>query len=226
MKLEDVFKTSENGTLTYEQFLQAAGDAKFVDLKEGGYVSVAKHESEVSGKDKQIEDLNKNLADRDKDLANIKKQLEDAGQDAEKLSTLSTEFSTLQEKYKNETKAFETRLQEQAREFAIREYAANKKFTSDAAKRDYIRTMKESSDVKLSKGGELVNTDIFDADYIKANEASFVKETPAPAPAPNPEPKPQFVGATPGGQTPPPKTPSLSEMMQMANTNPEVAQNF
>lgn len=227
MKIEDIFKLNETGTLTYAQFQEAAKDAKFVDLKEGGYVSQAKFDSELSTKNKQIEELNTTIADRDKDLEGIRKQLEDAGQDADKLSTLSTEFSTLQKKYDEDKKAYEAKLSSQSREFAIKEYASTKKFTSDAAKRDYIHQMKESSEVKLSKGGELVGMDTFDADYVKANETAFVRDVPEPTPAPAApaEPKPQFVGTTPGVE-PAPKKPSLSEMMQMANENPGAVINF
>ena len=40
MELKKVFEAAENGTLTYEQFEEAAKNAgaKFVDLSEGGYV--------------------------------------------------------------------------------------------------------------------------------------------------------------------------------------------
>ena len=42
MNVKELFDKAENGTLTYEQFLSAAGEAKFVDLSEGKYVSKQK----------------------------------------------------------------------------------------------------------------------------------------------------------------------------------------
>lgn len=179
MKIEDIFNGAEGGTLTLEQFSAAAtkGGAKFVDLSEGGYVSQSKHTSELSAKDKQIDTLNDTIAERDKDLAGLKQQLTDAGNDAEKLSTLSTEFSTLQEKYENDTKAYQSQLASQAREFAIKEYAATKKFTSAAARRDYIKSMQDAEEVKLSKKGILTGTEQFDTDYSTENADAFVTES-------------------------------------------------
>ena len=174
MKIEDIFKDAE--TLTLEEFQAKAkeGGANFADLSEGKYVSVSKHNSEIQAKDDQISTLNDTLSERDKDLASLKDQLKDAGNDAEKLSTVSADLSALQSKYEEDTKAFQTKLDNQAREFAIKEHAATKNFTSNAAKRDYIASMQSSEDVKLKKG-ELVGVKDFDEAYSKDNEEAFIK---------------------------------------------------
>ncbi len=230
MKIEDIFKDAPEGKLTLEQFNEAVakGNAKFVDLAEGGYVSQMKHESEVQSKDEQIKTLQDTLTQRDTDIADIKKQLEDASKnDGEKLSEVSTQLSDLQKKYEEDTKSYETKLSNQAREFAIKEYAADKKFTSKAAKEFYIKSMTESEDVKFNKKGQLVGMEDFDSDYMTNNADSFVVD-PAPEPQPEPQPdapKPSFGAPTPG-PNPTPAKPSLTEMMKAKNDNPDMQVSF
>lgn len=230
MKIEDIFKEATEGTLTLEQFNEIAGkgNAKFVDLAEGEYVSKMKHDSEVQSRDEQIKTLKGTITQRDTDIAEVKKQLEDASKnDNEKLSEVSSQLSDLQKKYEEDIKSYETKLASQARENAIKEYAADKKFTSGAAKREYIHAMMDSEDVKFNKKGQLVGMEEFDTDYIANNEDSFVKDEPAPEPAPTPtEPKPSFGGQpTPGAQPENPK-PSLSDMMKAKNENPDMVVSF
>lgn len=202
MKIEDIFKDAE--TLTLEEFQAKAkeGGANFADLSEGKYISVSKHNSEIQAKDDQISTLNDTLSERDKDLSNLQGQLKDAGNDAEKLSTVSSELSNLQAKYDADTKAYQAQLDRQARDFAIKEHAATKQFTSDAAKRDYIRSMQDSEDVKLKKG-ELLGIKDFDEAYSKDNETAFIKEeNKEPDKQTEPQPGnstlPMFAQQTPG----------------------------
>lgn len=230
MKIEDIFKDAPEGSLTLEQFNEIAskGKAKFVDLAEGGYVSQMKHDSELQGKDEQITSLKDTITQRDTDIANIQKQLEDANKnDGEKLSEVSTQLSELQKKYEDDTKSYEAKLASQAREFAIKEYAADKKFTSAAAKQYYIESMTKSEDVKFNnKKGQLTGTEDFDTEYIAANADSFVKDPkPEPEPAPDPTPKPTFGGSTPGAN-PQPTKPSLTELMKAKNDNPDMNVSF
>lgn len=219
MKIEDIFKDAENGALTLEQFQAKAkeGGANFTDLSEGKYISIAKHSSEVQAKDEQISTLNDTLSERDKDLASLQSQLKDAGNDAEKLSTVSADLSALQVKYEEDTKAFQNKLDKQARDFAIKEYAATKKFSSSAAKRDYITSMQNSEDVKMSKKGTLTGIAEFDDVYSKENEDAFVKEDVKPESNNNQQGQqfnsnlPMFAQPTPGesGQNDGPKTESF-----------------
>ena len=47
--LQGIFNkaTTENKALTYEEFIQLAGDSKFIDLRDGGYVD--KNRSRAAG---------------------------------------------------------------------------------------------------------------------------------------------------------------------------------
>lgn len=223
MNITEVFNGAES--LTLEQFNEIATSkgAKFVDLSEGGYVSERKFNSELASKDKQIETLNNTLSERDTDLEAVKTKLAEAGNDADKLTELSGQLTALQSKYDEDTKSYQAQLSQQAREFAVKEYASTKQFTSSAAKRDYIEQMLKAEDVKFNKKGQLTGMEDFDADYANDNADAFVVES-TPEPEAPKEPKPQFAAPTPGTEAP--KKPTLSEMMQAKNENPEMAINF
>lgn len=222
MKIEDVFNGNES--LTFEQFKSKMGEAKFVDLSEGGYVSKRKYDDDISAKAKEIETLNGTISTRDTDLAELKKKLEEAGTDAEKLTTLNNQFTELQGKYDADVKAYKAQLAKQSYEFAAREYANKQKFTSEAARRDFIRELNEAG-LKMDKNG-IMGADDFRKTYEEKNSDAFIKD-PAPNPAQNDPPKqtPQFVGSTPGDPSSQPKM-TLSEMMKAKNENPNLSVNF
>ncbi len=103
-------------------------------------------------------------------------------------------------------------MEEQEYEFAVKEYANGKEFSSQAAKRDFVRSL---LDEKLKmKSGTIIGADDFAKAYAEENADAFVTKT-EPTPAAPKETKPQFVGSTPGATQP--KTPSLTELMKMAN---------
>lgn len=197
MTLKELFATAEDGTLTFEQFETAAkqAGAKFIDLSEGEYVSKHKHEDELAAKDAQINTLNETISNRDTDLKNLGKQLETAGTDVTKLKDLESKFNELQKTYKADTANYKQQLENQAYEFAVKEFANNEKFSSNAAKRQYISEM-VSAKLKMDEKG-IIGGDDFLARYKESNADSFVIEQPAPAPEP---PKPTFVQPT--GQPP------------------------
>jgi hypothetical protein len=176
MKIQEVFDNAENGTLTYEQFAEAAkaNNANFVDLKEGGYVSVAKHNDELASKDKEIEMLNSTVSTRDTDLDGLKKQLEAAGADASKLEELTKNLNDLQAKYDGETKSYKEQLKKQAYEFAVKEFANSKTFSSAAAKRDFTQQMLAKG-LKL-EGDKIIGADDFVKLYSAENEDAFMHE--------------------------------------------------
>lgn len=179
MELKKVFETGENGTLTYEQFMEIANKekAKFVDLSEGKYVSSAKYTDEIAAKDKEIETLNSTINTRDTDLTSLKKQLEEAGVDAGKLKELTDSLSTLQSKYDTETKSYKDQLKKQAYEFAVKDFANTQKFTSSAAKREFIRSMIDA-ELKMDKDSTIMGAQDFVTSYAKDNSDSFVTEDP------------------------------------------------
>lgn len=200
MDLKELFGQAENGTLTYEQFMELAksSNAKFVDLSEGGYVSKNKYDSELEAKAKEIETLNGTISTRDTDLTALKKQLEEAGADTTKLNELTAQFQNLQSKYDTDSKNYKKQLQEQAYEFAVREFAGTKNFSSNAAKRDFIQSM-------IAKQLKMENNSILGADdfvkmYTEANQDAFITDIDLDDYEPNHDDKPQFVGSTPGAE--------------------------
>lgn len=201
MKLLEL-ATKEDGTLTAESIEAAIkeNNVKFADLNEGNYVSRRKYDDDLKAKDTEISGLNDTLKSRDIDLSNLQTKLTEAGTDAEKLSTLSTDLSTLQTKYDEDTKALQTQLANQARDFAIREYAGTKNFTSAAARRDYIASMQKSDSIRLDKNGALKGVSDFDEDYGKENADAFVveNENSGVNDSINELPLPQFAAATQG----------------------------
>ena len=216
MNIKDIFDKAENGTLTFAQFEEIAKNdgAKFTDLSEGKYVSKSKYDDDLGAKDTSISQLNDTIAQREKDLADLQTKLNDAGTDATKLSELQANFDSLQTKYAEDTKAYQQQLEDQKYDFAVKEYANGIEFTSQAAKRDFVRAMREE---KLKMKGEmLIGADDFKTSYGADNSDAFVVKQAEPSnPTPNQGSKPQFVGTTPGGQEQ--KKPSLSDMMRAAN---------
>lgn len=196
MKLKEIFDNAD-GALTWEQFesLLPKG-VKFVDLSEGEYVSKSKYEDDLSAKDNEIATLNTNITSRDTDLADLQKRLESAGVDAEKLASVSTDLSTLQTKYENDTKAYKEQLKKQAYEFAVKEYASGKKFTSNAAKRDFISSM-IAKGLKMDNG-TILGAEDFAKTYSESNADAFVSEV-EPEPI---APLPTFVAPTQGSEPP------------------------
>lgn len=177
MEIKELFDKAENGTLTYEQFEAAAkeGKAKFVDLSEGKYVSTNKYNDDIAAKAKEIETLNETITTRDTDLAGLKQQLADAGADATKLQEVTDSLAGLQTKYDNDTKAYKDQLKKQAYEFAVKEFASGKKFTSNAAKQYFIQSMIKE-DLKMDKEGKIMGADDYVTSFSKDNDDAFVKE--------------------------------------------------
>lgn len=191
MNLKDIFDKAENGVLSYEQLTAAIteGKAKFVDLSEGGYVDKQKYTDDLAARDTRITTLDNTLKTRDADLADLRTQLENAGTDATKLNDLTTQLSDLQKKYDDDTAAYQKRLQDQAYKYAVNEFADKQKFTSQAAKRDFIATMM-AKEFKMENDVIIGATDFVTA-YTKENADAFVKEDDTPG-----TPKPHFVNPT------------------------------
>lgn len=211
MTVKELFDKAENGTLTWEQFQTAMGEAKFVDLSEGHYVSKQKYDDEIAQKDKRIEDLTTTIGTRDTDLATLQQTLKDAG-DIEALKNASKNLADLQKKYDKETKDYQNQLKKQAYEFAVKDFANSKNFSSNAAKRDFIQSML-AKNLSL-EDGRIIGAEDFVQMYSKDNEDAFKKSE-----EPKKEPKPQFAQGTEKKE---PQKLSLSEMMKMKNDNPDV----
>ena len=211
MTIKELFDKAENGTLTYEQFMTAAGTAKFVDLTEGQYVSKQKYTDELGQKDKQIQTLSETITARDTDLAALQTTLKDAG-DIEALKKASADLAELQKTYAKDTKQYQAQLKQQAYEFAVRDFANGKQFSSKAARRDFEQAMKAK---KLPyEDGRIIGAEDFVTMYTAENADAFVVEKPAP-----PAPVPTFVQPT---NNPNNDRPTLSQLMAMANNGQQV----
>lgn len=218
MTIEELFKKSESGTLTYDQFHKLAKEsgANFTDLGEGKYVSKNKYEDDIKAKDSTIETLNGTITTRDKDLADLKGKLEAAGTDADKLASLTGEFNSLQTKYDNDIKSYQDRLSKQAYEFAVKDFASSKKFTSNAAKRDFINSM-IAKELKMDNG-KILGADDFVTSYSVDNADAFIVEKAEPAPETTP--KPSFVSPTPGANPPADNTGGFANAFHFTGVRP------
>ena len=190
--MEFLKKLFESGALTWEQFSAACNEKgyKLADLSTGNYVAKKKYEDELATKDGTINELNTQISTRDTDIANLKKQLEDGSTDsATKLAEVTAQLSKLQGDYETTKSEYEGKLSAQAYEFAVKEFASTKNFTSSAARRDFIKEMIASN--LTMKDNKILGADDFVATYTKENADAFVTEEPDPNPA-HPDPKPTF----------------------------------
>ena len=219
MKVKELFDKAENGVLTWAQFEEAAkaAGAKFTDLSEGQYVAKNKYDDEIASRDNQINTLNDTIASRDTDLSDLKAKLEAAGADTSKLAELTTQFGNLQSKYDTDTKTYKEQLKKQAYEFAVKDFANGKKFTSQAAKRDFIQSM-IAKELKMEKDS-ILGADDFVTAYTKDNADAFVAETPPEDPKPTP--KPTFVTPTPGSDPTPPESNAFTSAFNFVGVRPK-----
>lgn len=190
--LKELFEKAEGGTLTYEQLVALAPEAKFVDLSGGDYVSTQKYNDELAKRDTRITSLDETVKARDTDLQNLRTQLEAAGTDATKLTDLTTKFDELQKQYDKDTKAYQKQLKDQEYRFAVTEFSNQQKFSSKAAKKQFEAEMYEKK-FAVENGVILGATD-FLAAYRAENEDSF--EADKAEPETPPAQKPHFVDST------------------------------
>lgn len=201
--LKDVFGEE---ALTFEQFTgKVTGKGlKLADLSTGGYVDKKKFDDAVSTKDTSIADLQKQLTERDNDLKNLKAQLADGTKDNEtKIADLTSQVTKLQTDYKTAKQEWETKLNEQAYNFAVREYAGTKQFTSEAAQRDFISQMLAA---KLTlDGNTIIGATDFETKYRAENAKAFVVDNPDPnnnEGGADPNKKPLFIQPSAKGSAP------------------------
>lgn len=221
------FFEQAGGSLTYdelESMIKESG-SKFVDLTDGNYVAKNKYENEVQTLNAQIEALNGTIGTRDTDLADLKAKLEASGADSDKIASLTKDFEALQGKYNEDTKAYEEKLRKQSYEFAVREFANSKDFSSKAAKRDFVQTMINEG-LKM-KDGQIIGADDFVSHYKEENSDAFFEnaddwyegdyEDEADY---TPEYQPQFVAPTPGGEPVHDATQAFTEAFHFTGVRP------
>lgn len=184
----------EKGAITWEQFQQGVADKgyKLADLSSGNYVSKHKYDDDVKSRDTTIEDLNAQITKRDTDISGLQEQLTKSGADNKtKVSDLTKQLEQLQADYSNEKQAYEKRLNKQSYEFAVREFANTQKFSSNAAKRDFISEM-IGQNLQM-KDNTILGADDFVKLYQEKNSDAFIKPEEQ---KPEEEKKPQFVKPT------------------------------
>lgn len=196
---------------------------RFADLSEGGYVSVDKFNAQVNGLNQQVKDLQGQITQRDTDISGLQEKLTAASADASKLAEVQTQLTGLQAKYTKDQKDWEAKTAKQRKEFMVRERANGLKFSSDAAKRDFLGQA-NVKDFQLD-GETLIGYNEFFDKYKAENPTAFVEEKPAdPPPADPPAPKPTIV--LPGNSGGAPSGKSLVEMMKAKNANPDMVVSF
>ena len=197
---------------------------RFADLSEGGYVSVDKYNSQIGTLSQQVKDLQGQITQRDTDISDLQGKLTAAQADATKLTEVQTQLTGLQTKYTKDQQTWAEKVAKQRKEFMVRERAGDLRFSSAAAKRDFIGQA-NGKDFQLD-GETLMGYEDFLAKYRAENPGALIDEQP-PAPTPDPapaKPKPDIV--LPGHATPPGKGKSLSEMMKAKNENPDMVVSF
>lgn len=177
----------DNGALTWDEFSKKVTENKFkiADLATGNYVDKRKYEDAVSSRDTTIADLNGQITTRDDDIAKLQKQLESSNGDSNtKINDLTKQLQDLQTSYAQTKDDYEKRISKQNYEFAVKDFANTKKFTSQAAKRDFINEM-------INKNLQLENDKIIGADdfvklYQENNVDAFLVEKQTNEHKPNP----------------------------------------
>lgn len=197
---------------------------RFADLSEGGYISRSKYDDKVGSLTQQVSDLQGQITQRDTDLQGLNAQLTAAQADAGQLAEAQKQLASLQSKYDKDSKVWEAKNAQQAYEYEIRSRANELKFTSTAAKKEFIR---EAIAQQFKQDGDvLMGYTDFVTKYQTSDPGAFVKDTPEPTPAPTPEPTPAPTIVLPGKSTPAPKKMTLSELMKLKNANPNLEINF
>ena len=211
----------KDGALTYDELLTAVKEAKMnvVDIADGSYVSKTKFDNKVNALSQQVTDLQEQVTQRDTDLAGLNEKLTAAQADASKLSEAQTELTGLQSKYETDKQEWEAKSARQAYEFMVRERANALKFTSPAAKRDFIGQANEKG-FKVD-GESLLGYDDFVTKYTADNPGALVEEKPAGDPTPTP---PTIVIPNNGPKVSQKK--GLMEMMKAKNENPSMVVDF
>lgn len=185
MNLKDIFK---DGSLTFEQFDEACKKAnvKFEDVSSGAYVSKNKYDDDIKQRDTRIQTLTDTVTARENDINGLNDKItQSEGTYKTTLEDVKTQLSTLQGQYDTEKQNYQKQLAEQKYEYAVRDYANNKKFTSNAAKRDFISSMIAK---KLSmEEDKILGADDFTTSYSAENADAFVVEKQEPD-----KPLPQF----------------------------------
>ena len=233
--LKKLFPANEDGTpkaMTFEE-LEAAISAdkgiSLVNLKDGGYVSQDKFDrkqQELAQAQSSIETLNGTIAKNTTDLEELQNQIKAAEGDASKIAALTSQVAQLQtdaktaaDKYEAQQKDFQSQLEKQANEFAIKTKVGGLKFSSASAKRAFTQDILNAG-LKVD-GENVLGFDDYVAKYkAEIDPDAFAKEEDPKEPEPkNQTPPPIFSGGTHNG-TGAGKDNDFSNLFHFTQVNP------
>lgn len=201
MKREDVSKIFTGAT---EEQINAILDINSKDIGNA--------KAKTDTLNDQIATLNEQIKQRDADLTAMREKLTAAQADAGKLTEAQTALADLQAKYAADQKDWEAKQAAQAYEFAVKSKAGELKFSSNAAKNDFVRNAIEKG-MKMD-GDTILGFDDFMKKYKEADPSAFVPDEPE---------KPAPTITVPGKNTPPAGgTMTLMEAMQRANAGEKI----
>ena len=193
-KLEFLKELFDNGPLDFAAFSKAVSEKGFnlADLSQGEYVSRSKYDTDVGKYKGQAEDLTAQITKRDSDLKDLNTALTAAQADASKYAEAQSQLATLQTTYAGEKAAYEQRLKDQDYSFRVKEAAGGLKFSSKAAKNEFIR---QATEKKFKVDGETL---VGYQEFLKAVPNRRPRRLSRRPEEPKPEPKaPEVV--LPGG---------------------------
>lgn len=200
MKREDVSKIFTGAT---EEQINAILDINSKDIGNA--------KAKTDTLNEQITALNEQIKQRDADLTAMRDKLTAAQADAGKLTEAQTALADLQAKYAADQKEWDAQKAAQAYEFAVKSKAGELKFSSNAAKNDFIRSAIEKG-MKLD-GDTILGFEDFKKAYREADPSAFVPDEPA---------KPTPTITVPGKSAPTPAGMTLTEAMQRANAGEKI----
>jgi len=191
--------------LTFEQLAEKVKESKFnvVNLADGSYVSKQKFDDRVNALSQQVTDLQGQITQRDTDMTALNEKLTAAQADASKLTDAQTALTSLQGKYDADRQAWDDKIRKQKYEFMVQEKAGTLKFSSAAAKRDFIREA-IGKDFKVD-GETLLGCEDFITKYKADNPGALVDEKPADPNDPGADPKTPPAIVLPKTKTPEPE---------------------
>lgn len=150
-----------------------AENGKDVEAGKKAQETVAALQGEVEGYKKQI-------ADRDKDMRAMQEQ-------AKGNEELGKQLADLQSKYKADTEALQTRLEQQRTDHAVEAAFANVPFASNLARRQAMADFKAKG-YKLGEDGKYAESESYIAQLRKDDPDAFKPEQPK-----DPELVPRFT---------------------------------
>lgn len=176
MTLKELYEKKGASAFTLSELEAAMKEhgVKFADLAEGKYVDKGKYDADLASRDSRITELDGTIKQRDTDLADLSAKLTAAGEDSAKLAAANQQIADLTTKYEQATADYNAKLAARDYEQAVKAFADSQKFTSQAAKRDFVAALTAK---KLTvDNGTLIGAKDFVETYAKDNADAFAKD--------------------------------------------------